>query len=33
MMEFGMSMAVAQQMMQTMNHAMSQMQTPHDMAP
>jgi hypothetical protein len=28
MMEFGMSMAVAQQMMQTMNHAMSQMQTP-----
>jgi hypothetical protein len=28
MMEFGMSMAVAQQMMQTMNHAMSNMQTP-----
>ena len=28
MMEFGMSMAVAQQMMQTMNHAMNQMQTP-----
>ncbi len=28
MMEFGMSMSVAQQMMQTMNHAMSQMQTP-----
>ena len=29
MMEFGMSMSIAQQMMQTMNHAMSQMQTPH----
>jgi hypothetical protein len=28
MMEFGMSMSIAQQMMQTMNHAMSQMQTP-----
>lgn len=28
MMEFGMSMSVAQQMMQSMNHAMSQMQTP-----
>jgi len=28
MMEFGMSMAVAQQMMQTMNHAMSNIQTP-----
>ncbi len=28
LMEFGMSMAVAQQMMQTMNHAMNQMQTP-----
>ena len=28
MMEFGMSMAVAQQMMQTMNHALSNMQTP-----
>ena len=28
MMEFGMSMSVAQQMMQTMNHAMSQMQAP-----
>jgi hypothetical protein len=28
MMDFGMSMAVAQQMMQTMNHAMSHMQTP-----
>lgn len=28
LMEFGMSMAIAQQMMQTMNHAMSNMQTP-----
>ena len=28
MMEFGMSMSIAQQMMQTMNHAMSNMQTP-----
>lgn len=28
MMEFGMSMAVAQQMMQTMNHAMQNMVTP-----
>jgi hypothetical protein len=28
MMEFGMSMAVAQQMMQTMNHAMTNMQMP-----
>jgi hypothetical protein len=28
MMEFGMSMAVAQQMMQTMNHAMQNMTTP-----
>ena len=28
MMEFGMSMSVAQQMMQTMNHAMSNIQTP-----
>jgi hypothetical protein len=28
LLEFGMSMAVAQQMMQTMNNAMSQMQTP-----
>jgi hypothetical protein len=28
LMEFGMSMAVAQQMMQTMNHAMTNMQTP-----
>ncbi len=27
-MEFGLSMSVAQQMMQTMNNAMSQMQTP-----
>lgn len=27
-MEFGMSMGVAQQMMQTMNHAMTNMQTP-----
>jgi hypothetical protein len=29
MMEFGMSMAVAQQMMQTMNQAMQTMTTPH----
>ena len=28
LMEFGMSMAVAQQMMQTMNHAMQKMNTP-----
>jgi hypothetical protein len=28
LLEFGMSMAVAQQMMQTMNNAMNQMQTP-----
>jgi hypothetical protein len=28
MMEFGMSMAVAQQMMQTMNHVMNNVQTP-----
>ena len=29
LMEFGMSMAIAQQMMQTMNHAMQNMSTPH----
>jgi hypothetical protein len=28
LMEFGMSMAIAQQMMQTMNHALNNMQTP-----
>jgi hypothetical protein len=29
LLEFGMSMSVAQQMMQTMNHAMQNMTTPH----